>query len=155
MTKDDILSMKPGPELNTLMATKVMCWKRMACDDYFRMETGKESKARFNHVLTNYWHDSEGKECANAVDDDGDYYACGCGCNDAWSPSTNIADAWPIMEWLVQDEYEPQLISGESWDETWTIGIPITDEPFCRIQGKTAPEAICKAALIAVLGDVE
>lgn len=58
-----------------------------------------------------------------------------------WNPSTDIAVAWKVM-----DKFKNN-IKLESWDGF----ICEICNPKCqKVHAKTAPEAICKAALLAV-----
>lgn len=63
----------------------------------------------------------------------------------AWEPSTDISAAWEIIEKLQEREL---FISVEARRENYRANFN-KDEPF--IYARTAPEAICKAALLAVM----
>jgi len=144
VSRDDILAMKPGNELNALVAEKIMGWE---------------------------WHDREwsgGPKFSPML----------CRPNSCIGPqaipdySTDIATAWEVVQvmpqpFMIQKSYEKEFYE-EEYDKNGTIGFEINwcDKGYCgidycmaqecvnkKIWCKTAPEAICKAALLAVMGD--
>jgi len=127
-----------GTELDALVAETVMGWKRMRWKD-FQSDT-RES-------LTYSWHDSDGKMTENAEDCD-DYYSPSF----AWSPSTDIEAAWQVVERLwdenphVQFELRHQGTAG-GWMARFPAPVLAN---YVEAKGKTAPHAICLAALRAV-----
>lgn len=133
--------MTAGRELDALIAEKVMGWKRMT---YAQANPGNKHYAA-DERLTWTWFDSNDNETKRAVDSD----CVDCGTDFlAWSPSTDIKDAWEVVEklrmtltpthdggWIAQTRYryrEPDLLT-----------------PF-DAKAPTAPHAICLAALEAV-----
>jgi len=119
MTKDEILAMKPGRELDTLVAEKIFGLEYMECIGCYIDTNGNEQK------IKRY--------------------------------SVEIAAAWEVVEKLKVKKLYPAFAIR---DQTYNISIwdkggveLITDWVRC----KTAPEAICKAALVAVskVGDVD
>lgn len=62
----------------------------------------------------------------------------------SWSPSTNIAHAWQVMEVLIDQGRAPDLHvrrDVDPWRRLWLAGSARAD---------TAPLVICRAGLIAV-----
>ena len=110
--------MEPGPELDALVAEKVMGW-------------GRSERS--------WWVTHKGAELCYS-----------------WSPSTNIAHAWEVVErfgpeWSVEIERWPH-----GGDKDWACRMVefFKDKPGIKSQAgelaPTAPHAICLAALKAV-----
>lgn len=132
MTKEEILNMKPGRELDILIAEKVFGWKRiegphydyngpceygdvlippeMSEDEAFAMMPPKGKVPLWYFVTEKY--------------------------------STDISAAWEIIEKFPRFEIE------KNSEGIWCV---LMDEKWNRFvgYGETAPEAICKAALLA------
>mgnify|MGYP001144293395 CR=1 FL=1 len=74
-----------------------------------------------------------------------------------WSPSTDIAAAWEVVEKMSKTHFS-EIAMTELEDGTWgwmARFILVLNEPYTvngyRATAKTSPEAICKAALLAVI----
>ena len=113
MTRDEVLAMKPGRELDALVAEKVMGWKVAQVFDL---------------------KDTDGTNIANGITP----YSIG---QRVPHYSTDIAAAWEVVG---KFEYIDVRRFKDHWGCT-VYGQTVT--------GKTAPEAICKAALLAVMGE--
>jgi hypothetical protein len=139
--------LKPGRELDALIAEKVMGWKRLT---YSQSNPNNKKKAD-DHRLTMWWHSEDLKEKALA-EDDNDYYNP----EPAWSPSTNIAQAWEVAKKMHQLGWILEIRTGYNIETTapvhrvslckrgfdeYYVGIPNLD---------AVPHAICLAALKAV-----
>jgi len=135
MTRDEILAMKPGRELDKLVESTFFGWKEgMECDG----EIGELP-----------------------ISSDG-WFCLKCGYQGTWGEdtthyqqpkprSTDIAAAWEILKELNKKTY----VRVERPTKT---GYECFDKWICEIgggriyaSGKTAPEAVCKVALLAVL----
>jgi hypothetical protein len=119
---NDIINMEPGRELDELVAEKVMGWKvdkRPGLHD-FCCSVFKPND------LTEMW-------IMNAV-----YF----------SPSSNITDAWEVIEKLKHKlEIFSYFHNEDGFDDGWLVKINGR-----HVGGmKSAQEAICKAALLAAL----
>ena len=134
MTREEILKMGAGPELNTLVAEKVMRWKHISTRTPYR-----------------------------TVRDDGgcimggvpQIFSVGL-IPETWRPSLEISDAWAVVEKLRKmdfcciDVYSDHYYAWEcrmrrledSHKGPWRINSFSCD---------TAPLAICRAALLAVI----
>lgn len=117
MTRDEILAMPAGMEMNALVAEKVMGW----------------------HEHNGMWLDLDNRIWANPP---------------GWSPSTNIATAWEVVQ------KHPYYFALYRTNETdWRLALFGTVHWECRFyapekfdaKADTAPLAICRAALIVVL----
>ena len=97
--------MKAGRELDALVAEKVMGWKRMRWIDFHSVERGFRGED-LRKSLTYSWHNADGCMTENAKDMD-DYYNPSY----AWSPFTDIAAAWEVVEKLVEMGYTFELYS--------------------------------------------
>ncbi len=136
--------MTPGRELDALVAEKVMGWTRMSYEQAYHYAGRKE--------LTGYWHSTterdrygRSKEMARA-EDDLDYYQP----EDAWSPSTDMAAAWEVVERLsanVEFDIGTALLPGTTATRGWMASFQF--RTFVAF-APTAPYAICLAALKAV-----
>lgn len=133
--------MEAGRELDALIAEKVMGWKRMS---YMEAEPG--CKYPSPERITGYWHSLDLKEQRRAEDCD-DYYSP----EDAWSPSTDIASAWEVVEKMGRHEISIHMRSDSNTDCV-TKRYYLMDYT-CRAllaEAETAPHAICLAALKAI-----
>ena len=65
-----------------------------------------------------------------------------------WNPSEDISAAWEVAEKFNQFD----VMKAKGWEKQYDcrIWVGITGDQWAA-QGKTAPEAICKVALLAVL----
>jgi len=106
MTRDELLELKPGRELDALVAEKVMGY---ITHGQFREKNGVRV------MIDRY--------------------------------STDIAAAWEVVEMF-------SYIDIHRYDDFFACAIyPIGNSAVMRARGKTMPEAICKAALLAVMGE--
>jgi hypothetical protein len=136
MTKDEIMNMPAGQEMDVLIAEKVMGWHAV-------MENG------FNH-----WVNVDGGfQCGVApydgFEDEEDFHTL------KWHPSESILWAWEVVEKLhpncsfLLDYDDPQTIESLKWCCLFFD----KDEPYKEYEARanTAPLAICRAALLAIL----
>lgn len=123
-------------ETHRLIAEIVLGW---------RLHTHRLTAGRFvcnNKPTLDYWQDENGDDVLVADD---------------WFPTTNIADAWRIVERL-QSEYWLDLKSPFEAGDQWQAGFTEcgatgwNGEPDFRGTGETAPLAICRAALAIFAG---
>jgi len=144
MTNEEILTMEPGPELDALVAEKVM-----------------------GHPIPDFVpEDALGLYLAGSPIHY-DSWTCVCrydeGDTPKWVPdpcSTDISCAWQVVDkmcnWDIDDNM--LVLKGQAPDPTEPVG----NEGWWEAEvggtwgkviaeGKTAPEAICKAALLAKL----
>ena len=142
--------MEPGRELDALVAEKVMGWRRMRWMDYHAPSRGCSGEDQ-RVSLTYSWHDANGEMTENVEDmssDEGD--------NPPWSPSTDIAAAWPVFEKLrlMLPAQEIMLYYCDGWSVGSLCQAPSTIEIGDRFSSidsvATAPHAICLTALEAV-----
>ena len=119
MTRDEVLAMKPGRELDALVAEKVMGW------EYF------PAQATGMFVRLGYFFDPVSGEAHHH-----------------WSPSTDISAAWEVVEKMSEQWPQYQLAKIE---DGWSVMWGFDGYGWPEATGKTAPEAICKAALLAVM----
>ena len=123
MTRDEILNMEAGREMDTLVAEKVMGFPVKIGDI-----TGEPYHAQFGYSMPNY--------------------------------STNIAAAWMVVEklqnqypafnlvWVKLQILKPEIALRRAWRANFQ-GSTLSDA-----FADTAPLAICRAALLAMLEDV-
>ena len=111
MTREEILAMKPGRELDALVATKVMGYKTPYNDSFIQVEDG----------MMHYF-----------------------------DPSENITAAWEVVEKVGQSA-EVKVFNRSGW--TCYISSNLDLGFNFRATGETAPEAIAKCCLLAVMED--
>jgi hypothetical protein len=151
VTRGEILAMPAGPELDALVASKVMGW-----------EPGVHGRGDGTTYPCGRWHlrDTLGPAL--------NYSACGapvrdletcvdCGHEDpAWSPSTDAAAAMQTLAaleeqgWYWEAGVTPTRYECRLWlarTEKWRLAIA-----EARGEGETLPLAVCRAALLAVGG---
>ena len=96
MTKDEILVMEAGPELNALIAQDVMGWQK---DGTYRLGPAWVKKT--------IWRYKDGRTVDNI-------WTLATYVNN-WLPSTNIATAWKVLERLM-DYWLPSVFhDGQLW----------------------------------------
>ena len=136
MTRDEILNMPAGPALNALIATEVMGW-----------DIHPVSPDPYERELA--WYSDDGN------------FQCG---DEHWKPSENIADAWQVVEKMRENNIvsinngwvnEDLEIQDDVLCSIWPIDFDAGEfeklgEPV-EIHHKSAPLAISRAALLAVL----
>lgn len=127
MTRIEIFQMEAGREMDALVAEKVMGWI--------------EKKYPMGRAL--YWTDSDGHSQR--------------ACIEAWNPSTNISAAWEVIEKIEGGQRE-MLCNLIHKGFGFTSLIWEAELRECRGNHKyyiadatTAPLAICRAALLAVM----
>lgn len=133
--------MEAGRELDALIAEKVMGWHKGLCGEC------KNRPWLANDYLCSYWHDQNGKDTQNPIND---IWTGGMSDNleaKAWSPSTDIKAAWEVVEKMLENKY-----FREGFDLTvteppgWTCNF---GDDNTRSYAETAPHAICVAAIKA------
>lgn len=126
MTMDEIVNMVEGRELDALIAEKVMGW----FDYYPHFSTEHHFSGWFAEVPK----DKLGI----------------CMADEDWSPSTDIAAAWEVVE-KVDADLDARCV--DVWRDAnhWNFSIHY-DKRVSIASADTAPLAICRAALLAVLG---
>ncbi len=142
MTKEEILAMEAGPELDALVAEKIM--------NHPRPDFIPEDALDLYLAGTPIHYDSWTCVCRY---DEGD--------TPKWVPdpySTDISAAWPVVEeWTKRNKpISIEVIydcgAYETKIETWNDGKKGWNEPILSGSCEAAPEAICKAALIIFVG---
>lgn len=145
MTKDEILTMEPGPELDALVAKTIFgflppthelplskWWTPVFENDRIKMgqvigwrneKRKKASNDEFNRSF--HWRTAEGEPAVLLT----------------WS--TDISAAWRLVEKLGKEADIQILFDNREW-----ACLVINEEGFSEGNGAMAPEAICKAALV-------
>ena len=129
VTREEILQLQPGPKTDQLVAEKVMGWKQ-----------------------EEIWLDFEGRlwrkvGCANP--NEPLYVYAG-----PWSPSTDIAAAWEVVEALVSRGWHFELCTTEitgAGSAVWRVSFWCHESPEGLVLATEIPLAICRAALQAVM----
>ena len=118
-TRDEILTMEAGREMDALVSEKVMGYQRGDELEWSRAYWVDKSDPKTFRIL-------------GLIEDTYDELA--------WSPSTNIDEAWMVLEKFTDVDIEK---AGENYRVTINV--------FAQADAHRAPLAICRAALIAVL----
>ena len=160
MTRDEILAMEAGRELDKLVAEKVMGWTAHPIGDTGELMWLEERSGFSDPQWTGWLSDrvSGFEGFINNRLDDGRILSVNWG-GDLWKPSATIATAWKVVEKMLESGW---LYAGDCA----TIGGPGTSIPKftvlhewrffkgTRLRGDCAesvPVAICRAALLAVM----
>lgn len=125
MTHEQIDQMLAGSEMDALVAEKIMNWRV-----YFR-NTAWWVEAELENGLVDDWTQIKGRTCGN----------------ERFAPSTNVADAWKVVEKLKFNilPIEPG----------WGAGTNIYIDDDIWANASTAPLAICRAGLKAIMKEIE
>jgi hypothetical protein len=138
MTRDEILNMPAGSEMDALVAEKVMGWHIVADKDGWR-----------------HWDNVDGYyssgilQCDGDNEDEEDFHII------HWHPSESILWAWEVVEKFVSTAERGyakwQVVIHSDGMERWIADFK--DDPLhtTNCSAPTAPLAICRAALLAVL----
>ena len=128
MTRDEILNMPAGEEIDKLVAEKVMGWHIVEIRDGGRNQF-VDSDGHYQHIVSRY-----------------DYYEDGEDFNTiCWHPSESILWAWEVVEKL--KEYSLWIDLNASPDG-YQVGFA---DYF--VFAESAPLAICRAALLCVVNN--
>lgn len=134
MTRDEILQLEPGPELDRLVAERVMGWHR----EPYRNE-------KFPRIIAQ-WKDANG-EVMVSENIDGSL---------GWSPSIDIVAAWEVVEVLYMRGMVPEVYG--VWftrKKKWVAMFWYDTKDgmnTAKSEARSLPLAICRAALLAVMG---
>jgi len=138
MTRDEILNMPAGREMDALIAEKVMGWNILTKPDGYR-----------------YWADTDGEFACGVPPEEGyfedeeDLHLL------KWHPSESILWAWDVVE-VLRGKFWSTTIT--QWDHSrktvvtceYRSGRGEHKAPLYA-DADTAPLAICRAALLAVM----
>jgi Phage ABA sandwich domain len=116
-------------EINHLIATKVMGWELLKVKNHYGDEVGIWIDPKINKF----------KAFLEGVKED------------EFSPTTNIADAWQVVE---KFDFNYLYRSKDFADGKWECKLSRKDERVYYAVAETAPLAICLAALKAVALEV-
>lgn len=125
--------MKPGRELDALVAEHVMLWDRV------------------QKAGTEYW--SNDGRIVELAKYDADYNP-----PDPWSPSTDLRAAGQVIDALAKRDIGIELITLPNQDvECWTLQRTKAErhEAYWQLFAPTIPHAVCLAALKAVGVEIE
>lgn len=132
--------LQPGPELDALVAEKVMGWERLEGDSVVAHEREYREEDHFSDPSDGErWHN------LRIWVKDGKRVACQ-ECGDLPNFSTSIVDVWEVVEFLRAKDFQ----IATHGDVNWRVEI---DGPEGTIASEWAPElpfAICLAALRAM-----
>lgn len=134
MTRDEVLAMKPGRELDELVIRHIMNIPVVESVDLF-------SQYPFPAA---WWVEDEGWYIADERDEDGLIYM-------PFNPSEDIAAAWEVVEKMFEHGgCEIGCYGSKSGGKWFEVNV-ITMNGEVKVTAHTAHEAICKAALLAVM----
>jgi hypothetical protein len=147
LTKEAVLAMEAGPEMDALVAERVMGWKRGGANDHTR-PAHRPSKDFPGTVLGDFG----GKGPHDYLESPGPagrIYFCGCPSSaDLPAYSTSIADAWEVVEKFISAGCAG-WVEGDG-HTGYRAGCTSESGRF-ETDGGTAPLAICRAALLSTL----
>jgi hypothetical protein len=135
MTRDEILNMPAGREMDKLIAIEIFKLPEIELDDANCPYCGEEM-----------WHGQYRARCTN--------------CNEwRYSPykeySSEIADAWEVVEKMQGDWWKMEFLTGIHVAEFEKPNMKCEDQTYHEAQADTMPLAICRAALLTTLEDMK
>jgi hypothetical protein len=142
MIRDEILNMPAGKEIDALIAEKVMGWHKA---DHHGRECWLDANKGYQRGIAS----------GNGFEDDEDFHLL------HWHPSESILWAWEVIEKM--QEIDSHWSPGVNWDDDDGDGNPMWVASFTyygesekdfrvnEVWDKSAPLAICRAALLAVM----
>ncbi|UVI31197.1 BC1872 family protein [Paenibacillus spongiae] len=123
MTREEILAMTPGRELDALVAEKVMMWTKDTDGSYWLVDT----------YSIRTWEQTS---------------------YPGFQPSTDIAAAWEVLERFPTHQITKMHDIKLPWNEESIYKAIVKANKYIAY-GKTAPLAICRAALLFALNGEE
>lgn len=142
MTRDEILALKPGRELDALVAEKVMGW--CVTPDEFKYDPD-------NDVEVSYATSEPPEDLPEGYPEGLRAITGTIRCHRLPDFSTDISAAWEVVGKLREMGGGPD-IRWDDADRRWWCEV---DKVWGWATGETAPEAICKVALLAVMEEGE
>jgi hypothetical protein len=135
MTKDEILNMPAGRVMDALVAEKIMEQMDFSHIGFFWSEgttfDGKDGWSGF--------------QCPRCNAERGDREKC------VEHYSTNIFDAWEVVEKFVSNNYSIPQIYRMDEDDYWHVALRVAgDQGFIDAEANTVSLAICRAGLLAM-----
>lgn len=162
MDKSTILAMTAGPELDVLVAEKVMQWQPV----WIRCTEGSRARQRPACFIGGHFATKEQAEAAaerhytEAVLHWSKTPGTTDGTNEFnFRPSGNISDAWQVVDRLQDLEYWLRTISGRNgkWEKGATVEVgklpDLNGNPsrmIAQVNGSNIPLMICMMALVAI-----
>ena len=125
-SREAILAMEPGPEMDAMIAEKVMGWSR----DTFE------------------WVDGQTGRSAWYIENDPDYYSCSNECT-IWRPSKRIEPAFEVVQHFISRGCKVSVCASSKGATCRIISPEETGYPKGG-EGETVPLAISRAALLMV-----
>ena len=129
MTSEDILELEPGPELDRLVAERVVGWSD--AKDVSKYYPGD-----------GVWRSPDGHPLHG----------------ERWSPSSDIAAAWEVVDHLASKGFSFTLL--QTGENHFLVKVWNNDPGWNRVKNPVAfeigpaPLAICRAALLTVMKEV-
>lgn len=141
----DPAAIPAGPELDRLIAEKVMGWKFTLHKDGFEWSYPGTRETYFGNGIPNLQTPHVIRSPVRL---------CGSDSSEDWTPSTNIAHAWEVVEKMARtdDVHVGKAVQSAGLNDPY-YECDVTDgEGKNRARGiaATAPLAICRAALKAI-----
>lgn len=121
MTREEILNMPAGKEMDALIAEKI-----------FKFGDIQEFVSDFSGQTFSGWIDDTNKSIIRP---------------EFWKPSENIETAWEVVN--KTSLFNVCVLYGSDSDQRWVIIITKPEFGEVEIIAETAPLAICRAALLA------
>lgn len=131
MTKDEILNMPAGEELDTLVAEKVMGWRKEHEKDWRDVWRGADG--RYQHPTGRY----------DGYEDREDFHTIN------WHPSESILWVWEVVEKFYSMKLD-KYSNGEEW-RCYLVTERDGKNVDANATADSAELAICRAALLTTL----
>ena len=133
MTREEIVRFQPGPRTDRLVAEKVMGWEEGT--NFYIRENRLMLVAAIWDANKQQWIPTSGLP---------------------WSPSTDIAAAWQVLEAMRRNGGRYRIWSPCAEDDEWEVELfPGNSDEAAIARAPSLPLAICRATLLAATGDEE
>lgn len=136
MTREEILAMKPGRELDALVGEYVFEFKRGLTPPDYCGKNGGTDILLPPDLPMDFVYPPRGKIAL--------WYHC-----KRWS--TDLSAAWEVRQWLSENIGGVILMNLCDLKPEYCEIYRGKEKKVIKVQAKAAPEAICKAALLAVM----
>jgi len=156
MTRAEILRLEPGPELDQLVAERVMGWHLPDDPELPKAWMKKDPESRTGEVWVGWWAEEPPVEKDPDTLEEYIPSAWLLAGHKIWSPSTDIAAAWEVVKKMLDSGWGCEIYSPnnpyalEDIDK-WVVVFAKSELLDYRAKASSAPLAICRAALLAVM----
>jgi len=159
MTRKEIVAVQVGPELDMLVAQHVMKWQPQELDFSEHMVWVEEvepfTEPQWTGFISGRIYGFSAMLNSSYVDDDGIRKIISMQYSgEVWEPSTKIKMAWDVVLKLREEGLHFSLVDTPAWFAKFANESGVT-VGGSRVDGISAEEAICHAALVTRMRQVQ